>query len=96
MSNIVVVPEMSVRIVTGETVYRYEAGFSAIYAEVTTSDIGLIARLQSAKSSNETVTVRCAMVDVIGSVTRMQRTAEECHFVIPVLDLIYRRPKNSN
>jgi hypothetical protein len=91
-SNIIVVPELTVRVVTGDTCYRYEDGFSAIYAEVMAEDSGLVAQLSQAQVDGGLVTLRCAMLDVTGKITNFKAESEVKTFVLPIEDMTYRKP----
>jgi hypothetical protein len=91
--DIIVVPEVAVRVVTGDTCYQYENGFSAIYAEITAGD-GSVAEQQLSKAHHDGcfVTVRCAMLDVIGRITKCSITSSAKTFVLPIDDITYRKP----
>jgi hypothetical protein len=67
-SNIIVVSELAVRVVTGDTCYRYENGFSTIYAEVAAEDSTLAQQLSEAQKDGRVVTLRCAMLDRLGEI----------------------------
>jgi hypothetical protein len=92
MSEAIIVRELSVRVVTGDTVYRYERGFSGIYAEVISSDPSLVSALTAAHQEGAAITVRCAMLDVVGQVTKTQPGDPSPRFIISVDDLVYRKP----
>ncbi len=95
MPEITVVDAISVHVATGETCSPREGGFSAIWAEIRTSDSTVRARLDRARTDSQMVTLRCAMVDVTGKVTRNELIGAECLFVVGVDDLIYRNPGNA-
>lgn len=92
-SNIIVLPELSVRVVTGDTCYRSENGFSAIYAEVATDDAALVEQLRHAQDEGTVVTVRCAMLDVTGTIGARRDDAGVERFVLSIEDMAYRKPK---
>jgi len=92
-SNIIVVPELRVRVVTGDTCYRYEDGFSAIYAEVATDDAALVEQLQHARDEGTVVTLRCAMLDVSGTIGTRRDDGGVEKFVLSIEDMTYRMPK---
>jgi hypothetical protein len=73
-NNVIVVPELVVRVVTGDTCYRYEDGFSAIYAEVTTDDSTLAEQLRHVEENSSVVTLRCAMRDVTAPLINIEMT----------------------
>jgi hypothetical protein len=91
-NNIILVPELAVRVVTGDTCYRYENGFSAIYAEVSAEDSPLAEQLAAAQKTGGVVTLRCAMLDVIGTIGKPLDDATGKTFVLSVQDMTYRKP----
>lgn len=88
-----VVPALTVHVVTGDTCYGGEGGFSAIYSEVQTTDPDLIKSLSNLQNQKVTALLRCAMVDVIGRVTKCETVGEKTIFVVVVEDLRYRKPE---
>lgn len=90
-STIIVVPELAVRVVTGDTCYRYENGFSAIYAEVAAQDSGLAEQLSKAQKDGDVVTLRCAMLDVTGKITTLSVRSGVKTFVLPIEDMTYQK-----
>ena len=90
-SSIIVVPELAVRVVTGDTCYRDENGFSAIYAEVAAADTSLATRLSQAQEDGRVVTLRCAMLDVTGKITTCSADSGVKTFVLPIEDMTYRK-----
>jgi hypothetical protein len=93
-SNIILIPELVVRVVTGDTCYRYENGFSAIYAEVATDDSTLTEQLRQAQEDGGVVTLRCAMLDVTGTVGTCRDDAGVKTFVLSIEDMTYRKPRS--
>ena len=93
ISTVIVVPELTVHVVTGDTCYRYENGFSAIYAEVVTDDPTLADQLRHAAEGGGVVTLRCAMLDVAGLLRVRREDGGGETFVVPVEDLTYRKPR---
>ena len=96
MKDPIVVPELSVGVVTGSPADDpYGQGFSAIYAEIVTADPTLLRVFSTAKHSRESVVVRCAMLDVIGPITKetRERFRRRTKFVLSVEDVVYRKPE---
>ncbi|MBO0696664.1 MAG: hypothetical protein J2P56_11275 [Verrucomicrobia bacterium] len=91
-SSIIVVRELSVRVVTGDTCYQYEKGFSAIYAEVNTQDTALIEQLRHARDEGTVVTLRCAMLNVTGTIGPRRNDGGVEKFVLSIEDVAYRKP----
>jgi len=89
----IVVPELAVRVVTGDTCYRYEGGFSAIYAEVIAEDPILAEQLSEAEKAGGVITLRCAMLEVIGKIGRPLDDTTGKTFVLSVEDMTYRKPR---
>jgi len=81
-----------VHAVTGDTCYRGENGFSSIHAEVQTGDASLVESLSKIQHSETTALFRCAMLDVIGTVTKSKFVGKDTKFVICVEDMCYRKP----
>jgi hypothetical protein len=91
-NNIIVVPELAVRVVTGDTCYRYENGFSAIYAEIAAEDASLTEQLSQAQHDGRVVTVRCAMLDIVGKISKCSVSSGVTTFVLAIEDMTYRKP----
>ena len=90
--NIIVVPKLCVQVVTGDTCYRHEDGFSAIYAEVAAEDASLAECLTQAQQERRVVTLRCAMLDVVGRISTCKVISGTKTFVLPVEDMVHRKP----
>jgi hypothetical protein len=96
MTEIIVVPKLSVHIVTGDTIMdRPNKGLSATWAEVTTSDPGLMEVLSNVKRERRTVTLRCANLDAKGPITKADPTDGGTRFVLNVQDVHYRKPTSA-
>jgi hypothetical protein len=93
--NLIPVPKLSVQVVTGDTCYANEGGFSAIYAEVITEDSSLIEVLSRVQKDAEVVTLRCAMLDVTGRITKFTSHKGIKTFVLIIDDLTYRKPRSA-
>jgi hypothetical protein len=93
MDNIVViVNELTVRVVTGDpSEDTYGQGFSAIFADAFASDKVDVARLLDAKEQRAPVTLRCAMLDVFGPITKAETGAKSTSFVLSVEGITYRK-----
>ena len=91
-TKILVMPELSVQVVTGETCYSSEGGFSAIYAEVAPDDASLVSELSEVHERGEVITLRCAMLDVTGKITKCRTEGGKRVFVLWIEDMTYRRP----
>ena len=87
------VSKLSVQVLTGDTCYPHENGFSAIYAEVIAEDSGLIEALASAQKEAEVITLRCAMLDVTGRITNLISEEGVNRFVLSIDYLAYRKPR---
>ena len=90
--RIITVPKLSVDVVTGDTCYPGEDGFSAIFAEVTPEDVDLQRQLAQAQENELTVTLRCAMLDLTGQITNSREETEGKIFVLSIEDMTYRKP----
>ena len=90
--SIIIVPELAVRVVTGDTCYQYENGFSAIYAEVSAEESMLAQQLSEAQKTDRIVTLRCAMLDVVGKISKCKVVSGVKTFVLPIEDMTYRKP----
>jgi hypothetical protein len=91
-NNIIVVPQLGVRVVTGDTCYPHENGFSAIYAEVAAEDASLAEQLSQAQQDGRVVTLRCAMLDVVGKISKCSVISGVKTFVLLIEDMTYRKP----
>ena len=85
------VPNLTVEVVTGETCYPGEGGFSSISATVAPEDADLIRQLSQARKQGNVITLRCAMLDVTGRITNCIAKAGKQVFVMVIADLTYRR-----
>jgi hypothetical protein len=96
MSEPVVVEQLSVRVVTGKpSEDPYGQGFSAIWAEVVVTDRVILGQLNDAKREKTPITLRCAMLDVTGCVTKSTRRWASTKFVLAIDDLRYRKPQKA-
>ena len=94
MKEPIVVPDLSVRVVTGSPADDpHGQGFSAIYAEILTADAALLRIFSTAKQSRESIVVRCAMLDVIGPITKETHESGCTKFVLSIEDVVYRKPQ---
>jgi hypothetical protein len=91
--RIITVPELSIRVVTGDSCYHGENGFSAIYSEVTPDNAALQRQLATAQKDQLIVTLRCAMLDVTGRITNCRTEGKGKTFVLSVEDMVYRKPR---
>ena len=87
-----VVPKLTVQVVTGDTCYAGEGGFSSISAEVTAEDSKLIEQLSLVQTSRQVITLRCAMLDTTGRITNCLSDNGKKVFVQVVDDMTYRKP----
>ena len=90
-NQILLVPELTIKVVTGQTCYAGEGGFSATYAEVAPDDAGLVGQLSHAREAGEVITLRCAAIDVTGKITNCRRKLTKKIFVLSIDDLTYRK-----
>ena len=87
------VKRLSVNVVTGEAKDDpYGQGFAAISATSETDDEAVAQHLLHASREGEAVTVRCAMLDVTGPVTKLSVESGVTTFVVWVEQLAYRDP----
>ena len=83
------------QVATGEaTEDPYGQGFAAIWATFEIVDRALIERLTQIASERASVTVRCAMLNVSGPITKTERIGQAVRFVLMVDDLVYRKPSS--
>jgi hypothetical protein len=69
MNQPIIVPQLTVQVVTGDTPYSREDGVSSLSAELIPEDSQLIDQLASAQKRRQVVTVRCAVLDTTGRIT---------------------------
>lgn len=95
MTEALVVPNLTIKVVTGEALMDHGGGFSAIDASVVLGDEPVAQRLRESLRSNEVVTLRCARLDVVGRITQRQPEGAKTVFVLSVEDVKYRdvRPR---
>jgi hypothetical protein len=91
MAVMIRVPNLTVEVVTGETCYPGERGFSSISATVAAEDADVVRELSEARKRGMAVTLRCAMLDVTGKITNCIAEAGKQVFVMLIDDLTYRR-----
>lgn len=91
-NKILVVPKLTVEIVTGETCYAGENGFSGHYAETAPEDSSIVEQLSEAREHGHVVTLRCSCLDVTGKITNRRSESGRDIFVLRIEDLTYRRP----
>jgi hypothetical protein len=93
---LVVVKEVTVKVLTGDpSEDPHGQGFSVIFAEALVEDDAAVDRLAVAKENGSPVTLRCAMLDVRGSVTKGEREGRSHRFVVAVEELTYRKPTHA-
>jgi hypothetical protein len=91
--NEIDVPQLSVQVVTGEPAQdQHGQGFAAISATFEVTDPALVERLSRIAQERTSVTIRCAMVDVSGPLTRVERSDNRARFMLAVSDMVYRKP----
>jgi hypothetical protein len=93
MAEEIIVPELSVRVMTGPTCYPHEKGFSSISAEAVTGDQDSIVTLRGAMREQRTVIIRCAMLDVTGKIAKETASGEHRKFAVQIDGLVYRKPE---
>jgi len=91
--QVVMVPDLIVQVATGGTCYPGENGFSAHWAEVTTTDSVLLQRLSTLAEGKTQVLLRCATLDITGRMTKIEKTKDGTRFVFSIDDLFYRKPE---
>jgi len=92
MNQPILVPQLTVQVVTGDTSYSREDGFSSLSAEIVPEDSQVIDQLASAQKSRQAVTLRCAMLDTTGRITNCIQEGGKKKFVQVVDDIVYRKP----
>ena len=93
MSDVIVVERLTVEVITGAASDDpYGQGFSAIVASGCSSERTVVESLTRANQEKRSVTLRCAMLDVTGPITKIERHAETTRVKLYVEDLSYRRP----
>ncbi|MFO0875299.1 MAG: hypothetical protein U0575_15200 [Phycisphaerales bacterium] len=96
MDDVIVVKELIVRVATGDpSEDPHGQGFSAIYAVVETNDTTTIERLIEAKQRRASVTIRCAMLDVFGPITKAGIGDQSHKFILAVDRMSHRTPGHS-
>ena len=90
-NKILVVPKLTVEIVTGETCYAGENGFSGHYAEVTPEDSSLTEQLSDAQRHGQVITLRCSTLDVTGKITNCRQEGGRMVYVLWIDDMTYRK-----
>ena len=90
--TLLVVPEMTVRVVTGPTCHPDENGFAAHWVDVSTADPDLVRTLSTIVRQDDRVLLRCAMFDVTGCVTKHEEENGVSRFVVSIEALTYRSP----
>lgn len=95
IKQLFVVPELAVKVVTGDTCHSREGGFSAITAEVSLEEPALIKEVAFAQKSRRLVTFRCAMLDAAGKITSSRGEGRKTVFVLSIEGLSYRKPEST-
>jgi hypothetical protein len=91
MSNAIIVQKLIVYVETGEAQDDpYGQGFSAIYAEATVQKNDLLKQLANTKKKNEVITLRCAMLEITGYITKV---LPDKKLILSVENVIYHKPK---
>jgi hypothetical protein len=92
MKQPIIVQQLTIKVVTGDTPYAREGGFSSLFAEMTPEGPQLIDQLASAHQSRQAVTLRCAMLDTTGRITNSIQEAGKKKFIQVIDDITYRKP----
>jgi hypothetical protein len=90
-TKILLVPKLTVQVVTGDTCYPGENGFSAHYAEIAPENSSLVEQLSDARNHGHVVTLRCASLDVTGKITNCRSESGRKVFVLVIDDMTYRK-----
>jgi hypothetical protein len=92
--DVFVVPALNVRIESGSAEDDpHRQGFAGAVAEATIDDVAMLDALARAKGSRDVVTLRCAMLDVSGTVSRLERAPNGTTVHVAIDDVVYRRPR---
>jgi hypothetical protein len=91
----IIVSKLRVESVTGETCYRNENGFSALTAYVSAEDPAMFDLLKTAHAKRETVSLRCATLEIDGIVGNLNSKSPGIGqaVAISIDDLRYRKPR---
>jgi hypothetical protein len=83
---------ISLQVATGDVSHDpHRQGFAAIYATFEVVDSSLIDRLLRTADEKASVTVRCAMLDIVGTISKNERSRNGANFVLAVTDVVYRK-----
>jgi hypothetical protein len=94
--NVITVTRLSVDVEMGKaTDDPHGQGFAAISATVETGDTAVVDQLERVHRERDTVTLRCAMLDVTGPITKVNTKRRTTEFVLSVRQLAYRDPYRS-
>jgi hypothetical protein len=91
-NKIILIPTLTVEVVTGDTCYPGEGGFSSICAKIEPVDANLAGQLSHVQERGDVITVRCAMLDATGRITNCISDGGKQVFVMVIDNLTYRRP----
>jgi hypothetical protein len=94
-SHIEKVASLTLEVVTGETCYPNENGFSSIHASTTPKSQEQIDVLLEARRSRSIITLRCAMLDTTGRITNVLEKDGKKEFIQSIEDITYRNPQKS-
>ncbi len=95
MTDAIVVPQLCIRVVTGDAADDpHGQSFSAIFAEIETTDERLTGSLTIAKREGRVIMLRCAMLDVVGLLAKFTSEGGGAKFVLAIEDLRYRKPED--
>ena len=89
-STMIVVPELAVRVVTGDTCYRYETDFLRFMLRWVHKILVLRSNYPKRKDGDG-VTLRCAMLDVTGNITTLSVRSGVKTFVLPIEEMPYQK-----
>jgi len=86
------VASLTIEVVTGETCYPNENGFSSIHASTKPTSLEQIDSLLEARRTRTPITLRCAMMDTTGRITNVLEKDGKKEFIQSIDDITYRNP----
>jgi hypothetical protein len=90
MSEPIVVPNLVVEVVTGDSLMDHGGGFLGIFARVVLDEPATMELLETRRQAGEVVALRCARLEVVGRITRRASENGKTTFVLSIEDLKFR------
>lgn len=86
------VTSLTIKVVTGETCYPNENGFSSICALTKPTSPEQIAAFIKAHQTRTVITLRCAMMDTTGQITNVLEQDDKKEFIQSIETITYQNP----